>query len=115
MFCKSLVTSYTCSQVTIGAITTNPSANDSGASGSRTFFRSPGQAVATSKAVTTNKVTDVAATGILNGLPVGVDSNLESIEDKPWRKPGMCNISVVGNLFRTTDRFETELFLRTGL
>ena len=29
--------------------------------------------------------------------------------------PGIYRSTVVSNLFRTTDRFETELFLRTGL
>ena len=32
-----------------------------------------------------------------------------------WRSFWQAPRSVVGNLFRTTDRFETELLLRTGL
>ena len=74
--------------MTIDAITTN-TAPESGPPGNRTFYRSPGQATGTPKVAgtSTSKSLDVSTTGSVNGLPV-LDISLESLEDKPWRKPG---------------------------
>ena len=67
---------------------------EAGPTGNRSFYRSPGQATGTPKVPgTSNKSLDVS-TGSVNGLPVALDISLESLEDKPWRKPGVINFQV---------------------
>jgi len=75
-------------QVTIGTITTGPTAVNDGAfiSGSRTFYRNPVQVVGAQKTAS-GKGVDLAAPGNINGQAV-IDVSLDTLEDKPWRKPG---------------------------
>ena len=77
---KLIITLYV--QVTIGAITPGPSPSDAG----RNYYRNPVQVIGTPKAVV-GKGVDLNAPGNINGEPV-LDFDLDSLEEKPWRKPG---------------------------
>ena len=69
--------------MTIGAITPGPSPDVGG----RNFYRNPVQVIGTQKAVV-GKSIDLNAPGNINGHAV-LDFDLDSLEEKPWRKPGM--------------------------
>nr|CAB3246295.1 pre-mRNA 3'-end-processing factor FIP1 [Phallusia mammillata] len=80
-------------QVTIGAIIPGSSGNNESAgnlpgqgSGNRSYYRNPVQVVGTQK-TSVGKGIDLTAPGNINGQAV-MDVNLDSLEDKPWRKPG---------------------------
>lgn len=45
------------------------------------------------------KGVDLDAPGNINGVPV-LEVDMESFEEKPWRKPGLCvSVSVLANVF----------------
>lgn len=76
---------YELFQVTIGAITPGPSPNEHGLN--RNFYRNPVQVIGTPKTVV-GKGIDLNAPGNINGHAV-VDFDLDSLPEKPWRKPGI--------------------------
>ena len=69
--------------MTIGEITPGPSPNDPT---NRNFYRNPVQVIGAPKAVV-GKGVDLNAPGNINGQPV-IDFDLDSLEEKAWRKPG---------------------------